>query len=200
MLLYTGYLTINPNFISDIYNKYELRIPNLEIRKCFNDKILEYYSTNPCIQNYTNNFVKGLFEGDTDTVEENLRALLNKYVSLRDFAKKAPAENYYHGFLNGLLISNSIIIKQHVSNLESGNGYVDLYLKSLDGKTAVIIELKQTKNDNESKIAICQNALKQIKDNHYADEYISNLDYRSVYIYGICFNRKLCSVLVEQVK
>ena len=200
LLLYTGYLTSNPNFKSDIDDEYELRIPNQEIKKCFKKKILEYFSTNPNIKNYTTNFVKGLFTGDTTTVENNLTLLLNKYVSLRDFATKAPAENYYHGFLNGLLISNSIIIKQHVSNLESGNGYVDLYLKSLDGKTAVIIELKQTKNDNESKIAICQKALKQIKDNHYADEFISNLDYRSVYIYGICFNRKLCSVLVEQMK
>ena len=200
LLLYTGYLTINPNFISDIYNKYELRIPNLEIRKCFNDKILEYYSTNPCIQNYTNNFVKGLFEGDTDTVEENLRALLNKYVSLRDFAKKAPAENYYHRFVNGLLIERADFIKTHISNIESGDGYVDLILQSLDGKTAVIIELKQTKERKDSKIVVCQKALKQIKDNHYADKYISNLDYQSVYIYGICFHKKLCSVLVEQVK
>ena len=185
---------------SDIDDEYELRIPNQEIKKCFKKKILEYFSTNPNIKNYTTNFVKGLFTGDATSVENNLTLLLNKYVSLRDFATKSPPENYYHGFLNGLLISNSIIIKQHVSNLESGNGYVDLYLKSLDGKTAVIIELKQTKNDNESKIAICQKALKQIKDNHYADEFISNLDYKSVYIYGICFHKKLCSVLVEQVK
>ena len=52
----------------------------------------------------------------------------------------------------------------------------------------------------DSKIEVCQKALKQIKDNHYADEYISNLDYQSVYIYGMCFHKKLCSVLVEQVK
>jgi hypothetical protein len=36
--------------------------------------------------------------------------------------------------------------------------------------------------------------------NASAIEYISNLDYQSVYIYGICFHKKLCSVLVEQVK
>ena len=35
LLLYTGYLTINPDFKSD--KKYELRIQNLEIRECFNE-------------------------------------------------------------------------------------------------------------------------------------------------------------------
>ena len=200
LLLYTGYLTINPDFKSDKKYEYKLRIPNLEIRECFNEKILEYFSTNPNIKNYTTNFVKGLFTGDATSVENNLTLLLNKYVSLRDFATKAPAENYYHGFLNGLLIERADFIKTHVSNIESGDGYVDLILESLDGKTAVVIEIKQTKERKDSKIEVCQKALKQIKDNHYADEYISNLDYQSVYIYGMCFHKKLCSVLVEQVK
>ena len=200
LLLYTGYLTINPDFKSDKKYEYELRIPNLEIRECFNEKILEYFSTNPNIKNYTTNFVKGLFTGDATSVENNLTLLLNKYVSLKDFATKAPAENYYHGFLNGLLIERADFIKTHVSNIESGDGYVDLILESLDGKTAVVIEIKQTKERKDSKIEVCQKALKQIKDNHYADEYISNLDYQSVYIYGMCFHKKLCSVLVEQVK
>jgi hypothetical protein len=200
LLLYTGYLTTNPNFKSDIADEYELRIPNQEIKKCFKKKILEYFSTNPNMQNHANDFIKALFNGDKDTIEQNLTSLLKKYVSIRDFATKAPAENYYHGFLNGLLIERADFIKTHVSNIESGDGYVDLILQSLDGKTAVIIELKQTKERKDSKIAVCQKALKQIKDNHYADEYISNLDYQSVYIYGMCFHKKLCSVLVEQVK
>ena len=200
LLLYTGYLTTNPNFKSDKKYEYELRIPNQEIRECFNEKILEYFLTNTNMQNHANDFIKALFNGDKDTIEQNLTSLLKKYVSIRDFATKAPAENYYHGFLNGLLIERADFIKTHVSNIESGDGYVDLILQSLDGKTAVIIELKQTKERKDSKIAACQKALAQIKDNHYADEYISNLDYQSVYIYGMCFHKKLCSVLVEQVK
>ena len=200
LLLYTGYLTINPNFKSEKKYEYELRIPNLEIRECFNEKILEYFSTNTNMQNHANDFIKALFNGDNKTVEQNLTSLLKKYVSIRDFATKAPAENYYHGFLNGLLIERADFIKTHVSNIESGDGYVDLILESLDGKTAVVIEIKQTKERKDSKIEACQKALKQIKDNHYADEYISNLDYQSVYIYGMCFHKKLCSVLVEQMK
>ena len=93
LLLYTGYLTINPDFKSDKKYEYELRIPNLEIRECFNEKILEYFSTNPNIKNYTTNFVKGLFTGDATSVENNLTLLLNKYVSLRDFATKSPTPN-----------------------------------------------------------------------------------------------------------
>jgi hypothetical protein len=200
LLLYTGYLTINPNYKSSNKYEYELKIPNLEIRECFKTRILDYSKNNPTMLKSTIDFIKALFNGDKEALEQNLNTLLAKHVALRDFATKSPPENYYQGFLNGLLATNSTILKQHASNLESGNGYVDIYLQSLDGKSAVIIELKQTKNHNASKELICQDALQQIKDEHYADEYINNLDYKSVYIYGICFHRKLCSVLVEKLK
>ncbi|MBL1470892.1 hypothetical protein ELD19_29945, partial [Klebsiella pneumoniae] len=76
---------------------------NEEIRKCFKSKILNYFKNNSVMKSSTAELVKGLFEGDAEKVQDNLNTLLGKYVSIRDFATNAPKENYYHGFMNGLL-------------------------------------------------------------------------------------------------
>ena len=49
LLLYTGYLTINPKYISTKKNEYELRIPNLEVQECFKEKIQDFFTKNPYI-------------------------------------------------------------------------------------------------------------------------------------------------------
>ena len=59
-----------------------------------------------------NKLISGLFEGNAKVVEDKLNALLEKYVSIRDFATNAPKENYYHNFINKLLINNISLIKK----------------------------------------------------------------------------------------
>jgi hypothetical protein len=199
LLLYTGYLTINPNYRSNNDDEYEVRIPNLEIRKCFKERILDYSKNNPTIVNYTTNLTKALFSGNTEEVQDNINNLLEKYVSIRDFATKAPPENYYHGFLNGILANSKTSITELNSNYESGNGYVDLLVKSKINKSVAVIELKQT--DKEEQIdALTLSALNQIKRQKYAEKYVKQSIVKTVYIYGICFYKKECSVLVEQLK
>lgn len=126
LLLYTGYLTCDPHSRSSDSNEYRLYIPNDEIRKCFKSRILDFYKKNRDVRNNTADLIKALFCGDGETVEESLNRLLEKYVSVRDFATNAPKENYYHGFMNGLLVSGTSLIQEHKSNFESGNGYIDL--------------------------------------------------------------------------
>ena len=70
-----------------------------------------------------------MFEGNAKVVEDKLNVFLEKYVSIRDFAVNAPKENYYHGFINGLLVNGISLIKEQKSNFESGNGYMDLIIK-----------------------------------------------------------------------
>ena len=72
-----------------------------------------------------------MFEGDAEKVQDNLNLLLGKYVSIRDFATNAPKENYYHGFMNGLLVNDISLIEEQKSNFESGDGYIDLIIKSV---------------------------------------------------------------------
>ena len=221
LLLYTGYLTFNPE--KTVYPKidlfegnkdekeenkpeiyeilYNLYIPNLEIRNCFKTKIMDYFSNNQKMKDYTSDFVNGMFSGDGEKVENSLNRLLAKYVSIRDFSTKAPRENYYHGFINGLLINSGSLIEEQKSSFESGDGYVDLIVRlKEDSEVIAILELKQTPKEKEDRGKIAVEAVEQIIRKNYAEQFISNSDISAVLIYGICFCKKRCSVECKKLK
>ena len=201
LLLYTGYLTFEPQSHNPESDEYSVYIPNEEIRKCFKSRILNYFKNNSVMKSSTAELVKGLFEGDTEKVQDNLNTLLGKYVSIRDFASNAPKENYYHGFVNGLLVNGTSLIAEQKSNFESGNGYIDLIIKSIRSRgIIVILELKQTSDENEDKVLIAQDAVEQIIQKKYADPYIKRNDIKAVLTYGICFCKKECVVVGRKLK
>jgi hypothetical protein len=201
LLLYTGYLTFVPQSYSQEKDSYSLYIPNEEIRKCFKSKIMDFYKNNNVMRNSTSNLINGLFSGDAVAVEDNLNELLAKYVSIRDFSVNAPKENYYHGFMNGLLANGTSLIEEQKSNFESGNGYIDLIIKSLKNRgIIVILELKQTPDENEDKFLIAEDAIEQINNKKYANPYIKRNDIKAVLSYGICFCKKECTVVGKRLK
>ena len=144
LLLYTGYLTFDPYNIdqSDDEILYRLYIPNREIRLCFKSRILNFFKKDPVMKNHTKGLMSSLFNGEADKVQEHLNGLLRKYVSIRDFATRAPKENYYHGFMNGLLINSVSYARELKSNVESGNGYVDMDVMKTYKVTNMKIVLK----------------------------------------------------------
>ncbi|WP_019003120.1 AAA family ATPase, partial [Succinimonas amylolytica] len=200
LLLYTGYLTFDPTYRSSKKNEYSLYIPNEEIRDCFRDKILSFFKTNSVMKASTGELVKGLFEGDAEKVQDNLNTLLGKYVSIRDFSVNAPKENYYHGFMNGLLVNGTSFIEEHKSNFESGDGYVDIIIASKNSDTVAILELKQTDKPFGARLIAAQKAVEQITEKGYAIVYMNDPLVRNVYAYGICFHKKSCSVVVKKMK
>ena len=200
LLLYTGYLTFDPIYRSSKKNEYSLYIPNEEIRDCFRDKILAFFKTNSVMKASTGELVKGLFEGDAEKVQDNLNTLLGKYVSIRDFSVNAPKENYYHGFMNGLLVNGTSFIEEHKSNFESGDGYVDIIIASKNSDTVAILELKQTDKPFGARLIAAQKAVEQITEKGYATVYMNDPLVRNVYAYGICFHKKSCSVVVKKMK
>ena len=200
LLLYTGYLTFDPTYRSSKKNEYSLYIPNEEIRDCFRDKILAFFKTNSVMKTSTGELVKGLFEGDAEKVQDNLNTLLGKYVSIRDFATNAPKENYYHGFMNGLLVNGTSFIEEHKSNFESGDGYVDIIIASKNSDTVAILELKHTDKPFGARLIAAQKAVEQITEKGYAAVYMNDPLVRNVYAYGICFHKKVCSVVVKKMK
>ena len=201
LLLYTGYLTFDPKYRSSNKKECRLYIPNEEIKECFKTKIMDFYKNNNVMRNSTSNLINGLFSGDVVAVEDNLNELLAKYVSIRDFSVNAPKENYYHGFMNGLLANGTSLIEEQKSNFESGNGYIDLIIKSLKNRgIIVILELKQTPDENKDKYLIAEDAVEQINNKKYADPYIKRNDIKAVLSYGICFCKKECTVVGKKLK
>ena len=107
------------------------------------------------------------------------------------------AENYYHGFMAGLLSGTD---KYKVrSNRESGNGRADIVLKTAAIRTGRVIILEFKLADSVRVLdEKCNEALKQIDDNQYATPFISE-GYPVIQKYGISFYKKDCMVKTEQL-
>ena len=137
--------------------------------------------------------------GDAPMLKKILLQILKKYVSVRDFATRAPAENYYHGLLVGLFSSVGLLELANLdSNRESGDGYPDITFTSCEEDVGVFIEIKRC--EPQDKLRYAQAALRQIEEKHYADHYLKNLMVQSIYAYGIAFSGKNCFITCKKIK
>ena len=116
--------------------------------------------------------------------------LLNRQL-FRTISFYDSAENFYHGFLTGILSqSENYLVK---SNRESGNGRSDIMVKSpsLRGRSFVLeVKVSDTVDDLEHD---AEQALRQIYDKRYMEE-LRTEGYRKIGCYGISFFRKDCEV------
>ena len=208
LLLHAGYLTLDwektkkDELSKDNSSNKEVyvRIPNLEIRKCFKNDIKKRFDSFLKKDNLADKIANALFTGDTEFVQTQLRTYLKKFVSIRDTATKAPHENYYHGFLNGVFTNCSKdFLSEYHSNYESGDGYADITFKSEYSDNAVIIEIKAAPVGSDL-IPLSENAISQIEDKHYAELFLQNSMTQSIYAYGIAFAGKNCFISVKKIK
>ena len=208
LLLHTGYLTLDweqtqkGELTKDSSSNKEVfvRIPNLEIRKCFKDDIQKRFDNEIVPNSVADALANNLFEGKAEIASDTIFNLLQNYISIRDNATKAPHENYYHGYLNGLFSNCSVnFFSEYHSNYESGDGYADIVFKNKREDKVVIIEIK-TCSGSESKKSKARVALAQIEDKNYAKPYLENEDITSIYAYGIAFSGKSCSILAKKLK
>ena len=125
--------------------------------------------------------------------------MLQKYVSIRDTATKAPLQNYYHGFLNGIFTCCENLITDYHSNYESGNGYPDITFKAERNTKAVIIEIKVEPTGSDI-ATLSETALSQIEGKNYAEPFMGNRMIQSIYAYVIAFAGKNCAVSVKKLK
>ena len=207
LLLHTGYLTVD----WEKTKKEELkkdgktnkdvfaRIPNLEILGCFNNNIKEKFSSDFKVLNLHNKFVNALSCGNQKEIYDVLFDMLQKYVSIRDTATKAPHENYYHGFINGIFTSCEKLVSEYHSNYESGNGYPDITFKAERNTKAVIIEIKATSNEVDMD-ELAAKALSQIEEMNYAQPFFKQSKITEIYAYGLVFCKKDCLVVCKKLK
>ncbi len=205
LLLHTGYLTVDwdktqKEELSKENNKnIFVRIPNLEILECFENNIKEKFSNVVKKDNLALNIAIALLDGNDTFVQEKLGPLLRSFVSVRDTATKAPHENYYHGFLNGIFTNCKDDLGEYHSNIESGDGYADILFKDADCRKVAIIEIKSAPVGSDL-VTLSETALSQIEDKNYSEQFMGNRMIQSIYAYGIAFAGKNCFITCKKIK
>ena len=189
VLFTTGYLTKRKRVDS---RKYELMIPNREIRELFILQIQEWFAdTAAADTNKLDELCRAFPEGNAEVIEKLFNDYLWNTISIRDTASaKEWKENFYLGILLGLLghMGNWLV----KSNEESGEGYSDILIEVPESRTGIVIEMKYAE---EGRLEYaCRAALQQIEDRKYAARLISD-GMTSIVKYGIACYKKHCRVL-----
>lgn len=192
VLFTTGYLTQKGKPEG---NRFQLAIPNMEIRNIFTTQIMDFFKENvPKNRAALNEFCKALKNGDAEGVEKQLTEYLRRTISIRDtFVKKQMKENFFHGILLGILSFGDTWSVS--SNKESGDGYSDILVETDDGETGIILELKYADDGNLD--TACKKALEQINRNRY-EEILLDEGVPHILKYGIAFYKKRCRVMADR--
>ena len=192
VLLTTGYLTQRGNLDG---KRYQLAIPNMEIRNIFTEQIMSMFKENTKRDGEKlQEFCDALEAGKAVEVERLFDEYLKRTISIRDtFVRKPTKENFYHGIMLGILgFKTDWYVK---SNRESGNGFGDIIIKIEDKGIGMIIELKYAEDAKLS--AECESAMKQIENTGYATE-LKDAGFYKILKYGIACYKKKCKVMFEE--
>ena len=191
-LFFTGYLKIKEIVkTGEVIGEptiYSLVIPNLEIKSCYTDIIIQYFEIYKKAIN-KDNLYKALLGRNAQSFAEQITDLLRKTISYYD-----STESFYHGLISGLLSGN--VYYKVESNRETGDGRSDLVLYQQDvAQNAVILEFKVC-GKNETADEAAKRALKQINDRDYASKARED-GYKNIIKYGVAFKGKMCYAIVE---
>lgn len=184
-LLFTGYLKKQSESFRDDTLYLTMTIPNVEVKSIYRNTILKWFEQQ--VDNTDLNELYQAFQKQECTkIGDIITEQLIETISFYDYA-----ENYYYGFLCGLLKACPGFVT--LSNREEGDGRPDIVLKTRSVRgMAIIIELKVVKQFEEMERG-CLKALEQIEAQHY-EAPLCREGYRNILRYGICFYRKECMV------
>ena len=190
-LFMTGYLTQRREPSG---NRYNLVIPNREIRNIITNHILKMFKENVKDDGKTvSDLCDALLNQNPEKVELIFTEYMKKTISIRDtFAQKPTKENFYHGLLLGILG-----FKENwsvMSNRESGDGFGDILIRIEDEDVGIVIEVKYADDGNLQ--GECEKALQQIIDIRYT-EALEQEGIHTIIKYGIACYRKKCKVLMR---
>ncbi len=186
-LLHTGYLKSADVYMNGIQEYFTAVIPNKEIVTIYEKTFRQWFDESIRISDKSV-FFNAVINGDAETFELEVKKWLLKSISYHD-----GYENFYHGFLAGLLEYSDDY--EVVSNRENGTGRSDIIVKNvLTHKKAVIIEIKSVRvKKGETLEGQCNEALQQIEDRQY-EVNLKNEGYTEIIKYGIAFLEKNCKV------
>lgn len=184
-LYFTGYLTKESEYFKNHTVYLKVRIPNIEVKTVYTNTILNWFQESVKKKDFRELY-RAMEEKNTGKMGEILTEQLFSVISFYD-----SAENFYHGFLAGILSqSEKYLVK---SNRESGLGRSDLIVKtpSLRGR-AFLLEVKVSDSMKHLE-QDAKKAVQQIWDKNYMEE-LKLEGYEQIDAFGIAFYRKDCEV------
>lgn len=195
VLSYESYLDIGDRFAP----RYQLALTNLEVKLMFQRMIHDWFVP---VQPDYNDFVKAMFLGDVDAMNEYMNRVALQTFSYFDTGKRAfgaEPERFYHGFVLGLFVDlqDRYYLR---SNRESGFGRYDVMLEPKDPKdTAVILEFKVRNQRREKSLEeTAEAALIQIRDRKYREELMQKgIEAEQVREYGFAFEGETVLIVDE---
>ena len=163
-----------------------MAIPNTEIKTIYKNSI-SYWFEQRIKQTDRSPLVRALETGDCEAAEDFINRQLADTISYYDYA-----ENFYHGFMAGLLANIGGYLVR--SNRESGNGRPDIVMQTVQIRKGrvILLELKIASSIAEMEAA-CDRGLAQIEEQHYAEPFITE-GYPEVKKYALSFCKKECMV------
>ena len=194
MLLTTGYLTLadEPKMHGYLPSA-SLRIPNREVCSVYAKEIVSRIEAMEGSPNLLE-LMENLLNGNAEEFSEGLNEYLLTLASYYDTANR---ENFYHGFVLGLL---ALLVPDYKvrSNRESGYGRFDVAIfPSHRQGNGVIMEFKVAESENELP-AKAEEALAQIESMDYLAEF-RNQKIEEVWLYGIAFCGKKCHIRMKSI-
>ena len=184
-LFFTGYLKKRGERQVGEIRYLIMSIPNAEISYIYKNTILAWFDKK-IRKNDMTPFMKAIESGDCEAFARFLSMQLLDTISFFDYK-----EDYYHGFLAGILkCFNKYRI---LSNRETGEGRSDLVMKDYEvGDKGIIIEVKVASKFSEMEKK-CEEALAQIETLQYEQDLLED-GYQEIMKYGVCFFKKRCMV------
>ena len=163
-----------------------MAIPNTEIKTIYKNSI-SYWFEQRIKETDRSPLVRALETGDCEAAEDFINRQLADTISYYDYA-----ENFYHGFMAGLLVNIGGYLVR--SNRESGNGRPDIVMQTVQIRKGrvILLELKIAGSIAEMEAA-CDRGLAQIEELHYAEPFITE-GYPEVKKYALSFCKKECMV------
>ena len=195
LLLHTGYLTAVEN-LGD--GNYKVKIPNLEIKKCFDKSIQASFMEALTTDNKNLEMLKALSDGDNEKARDLISDRLRSFVSIRVYASKSAPENFYEGFMTGILSSFGNRLSELKVEHEAGLGFADIRFKDESNHSAMVIELKVANVPDHMDLE-ADKAIEQIEKKEYAVSFLKNKTINKVSAVGIVFYGKSCVVASKRL-
>ena len=162
-------------------------IPNQEVKMIYRRTIRQWFDES--VKKISReNLLNAVLSEDVGTLNQIVGTWLEETISFYD-----EKENYYHGFMVGLLyyflINNDYIVK---SNREAGSGRYDVMIERVDRTLGIVLEFKYSDSEEELESDAIK-AIEQIKDKEYYKELILD-KIENIDKYVMIFKGKKCIV------